>query len=466
MQQLLFDKDLYLSVLATRFANLEIGRFHSTLPLEELGDLLPKRKNPSGAKGWFTAAGKIALQFLKMYSGLSDEKLLERLNTDWSYQIFCGISLGINEEIKDPNLICRIRKEVAESFEVNEYQSVLIKKWLPWLKNTHIAMCDASAYESYITFPTDVKLLWSCIEWLNERIRTVSKIYGINLPRNRFKDIKATHISYMKRRRKSKKLEKRHRRKLLYLCNKLIGQLEEVLATIELNKLNKLNESEKVTSATINSTNTVYIKLKLVKKIQLQQQFHYDNPGEPVPDRIVSLYKSYLRPIVRGKEKKRVEFGAKVHAWQVDGINFIEHLSFDAFHEGVRLKQSIAFHAKHFGKLSQLGADAIYANRANRAHCKALGIQTCFKPVGRRTINDTVRKQEDQIRKEIGRARATIMEGSFGNEKNHYNLQKVKARNEATEILFIFFGIMTANAVKIGKRIKEMKHKVPLKAAA
>lgn len=454
MQQLLFDKDLYLSVLATRFANLEIGRFHSSLPLEELGDLLPKRKNPSGAKGWFTASGKIALQFLKMYSGLSDEKLLERLNTDWSYQIFCGISLGINEEIKDPNLICRIRKEVAESFEVNEYQSILIKKWLPWLKNTHIAMCDASAYESYITFPTDVKLLWSCIEWLNEWIRKVSKIYGINLPRNRFKDIKATHISYMKRRRKSKKIEKRHRRRLLYLCNKLIGQLEEILATVE---LNNLNESKELTSLI-----TVYIKLKLVKKIQSQQQFHYDNPGEPVPDRIVSLYKSYLRPIVRGKEKKRVEFGAKVHAWQVDGINFIEYLSFNAFHEGVRLKQSIAFHTKYFGKLSQLGADGIYANRANRAHCKALGIQTCFKPVGRRTTNDTVRKQEDQIRKEIGRARATIMEGSFGNEKNHYNLQKVKARSEATEILFIFFGIMTANAVKIGKR---MKNKVPLKTA-
>jgi len=115
-----------------------------------------------------------------------------------------------------------------------------------------------------------------------------------------------------------------------------------------------------------------------------------------------------------------VEFGAKVNTWQVDGLNFIEHFSFSAFHEGNRLKQGVAFHHKHFGKLKQLGADAIYATNENRRYITKLGIAT--------------------------------LEGSYGNDKNHYTLRKVKARTELTEIAWIFFGMMTANAVKMAKR--------------
>ena len=41
-------------------------------------------------------------------------------------------------------------------------------------------------------------------------------------------------------------------------------------------------------------------------------------------NRIVSLSRLHLRPIVRGKEVKSVEFGAKVNNILVDGISFIE----------------------------------------------------------------------------------------------------------------------------------------------
>ena len=52
----------------------------------------------------------------------------------------------------------------------------------------------------------------------------------------------------------------------------------------------------------------------------------------------------------------------------------------------------------------------------------------------------------------LSKERATRMEGSFGTEKNHYTLSKVKARTEPTEKLWIFFGIHTANAVRIAGR--------------
>lgn len=41
------------------------------------------------------------------------------------------------------------------------------------------------------------------------------------------------------------------------------------------------------------------------------------------------------------------------------------------------------------------------------------------------------------------------MEGSFGAEKQHYSLTHIKARTKRTEILWIFFGIHTANAVRM-----------------
>ena len=63
-----------------------------------------------------------------------------------------------------------------------------------------------------------------------------------------------------------------------------------------------------------------------------------------------------------------------------------------------------------------------------------------------------IQKQEDKVRQAIGLARSTILEGSYGNDKNHYGLRKIKARNELTEISWIFFGMMTANAVKMAKR--------------
>ena len=49
----------------------------------------------------------------------------------------------------------------------------------------------------------------------------------------------------------------------------------------------------------------------------------------------------------------------------------------------------------------------------------------------------------------------TAMEGSFGTQKEHYDLRRVKARTKRTEILYIFFGIHTANVVQLADRIEQ-----------
>ena len=62
---------------------------------------------------------------------------------------------------------------------------------------------------------------------------------------------------------------------------------------------------------------------------------------------------------------------------------------------------------------------------------------------------------ENLVRQELARVRATAMEGSFGTQKEHYDLRRVKARTKLTEILYIFFGIHTANVVQLANRIEQ-----------
>ena len=47
------------------------------------------------------------------------------------------------------------------------------------------------------------------------------------------------------------------------------------------------------------------------------------------------------------------------------------------------------------------------------------------------------------------------MEGSFGTQKEHYSLRRIKAWKKETELLYIFFGIHTANAVLLADRLEK-----------
>ena len=77
--------DLYRST----FEKSELGRIKKLLPLHEMAEnfgLVSKSMKPKlGRKSYFTAEGKVALMFLKMYTGLSCPKLTEIL------YIFFGI---------------------------------------------------------------------------------------------------------------------------------------------------------------------------------------------------------------------------------------------------------------------------------------------------------------------------------------------------------------------------------------
>ena len=170
-----------------------------------------------------------------------------------------------------------------------------------------------------------------------------------------------------------------------------------------------------------------------------------------VKHRIVSIDRPYIRPIVRGKENKRVEFGAKVNNIQIDEISFIEHHYFEAFNEGVRLKECIEYQQELTGtKVTRVGADTIYANNENRRYCTENSITTCFVRKGPKPKDENV--DISTARRIIGTLRSTVMEGSFGNQKQQYGVGRIAARNSRSETLLLFFGIHMANAAILAAR--------------
>lgn len=71
-------------------------------------------------------------------------------------------------------------------------------------------------------------------------------------------------------------------------------------------------------------------------------------------------------------------------------------------------------------------------------------------------------------RRIIGTLRSTAMEGSFGNQKQHYGVGRIAARNAKSETLLLFFGIHMANAATLAARkiAKEEKEKLKQKQRA
>lgn len=425
------------------FKELNLGKIYDTIPWDELEECLPTKNSTVGAPRWFSNKGMFALMFLKSYLNLSDEKLIERFNTDFSLQLFCGKLLD-NELIKDKAIVSRIRTYIADHADLEKVQGILISAWKRDMNNTHVLFMDATCYESYVRFPTDVKLLWECCHFITEKILfKYCKVLKIKRPRNKYHKQKRLQLVYDRKRRKTYKDGKKRKEALLRLLSKVLLQMQEIL---------KENPDLTLTPLEYNYLSTIKVVLE-------QQKFLMTNPAKDLKDRIVSLPKPYIRPIVRGKETKSVEFGMKVHMMQVDGINIIDHISFNAFNEGTRLKTCVSKHMEMFGTCNQLGADKIYATNANRTYLTENKIFTCFPKKGPKKHS----KSESKLRSIIGSQRATVMEGSFGVEKEHYGLRKIRAKKEKTERVWLFFGVMMANAVRISKRREDSP---PVKLAA
>lgn len=419
--------------LYDRFLESNLGMIYQSIPWDDLVKEFKIKESKKGPDCLFSPKGKLGLMFLKHYACCSDERLIEQLNANVHYQFFCDMVLSLDEHIDNFKIVSQIRTELSEHLNIENVQMCFASAWLPYMKEKNHATTDATCYESEVRYPTDQKLLWESVKWSYGQMKLLCKHLKIKMPRTKYLKWNYRYHTYSRKRRKPSKDRRVLTRSLLHLLEKLNNELDKIER--------KYN---------IDIAQNYYQRRETIKKIHSQQLYLFET-GDSPQNRIVSISKSYIRPIVRGKEIKKVEFGAKVNKIQIDGINFIEHLSFDNFNEGTRFQSSVwlAQGLTHT-KLTIMGADAIYATNANRKYATSNNIRTDFCRKGRAGKYEHQRKD---LARMITKERASRLEGSFGKEKEHYHLKKVKARTRKNEILWIFFGIHTANALEIGRRM-------------
>jgi transposase, IS5 family len=171
-----------------------------------------------------------------------------------------------------------------------------------------------------------------------------------------------------------------------------------------------------------------------------QQKEMYDSHKHSIEDRIVSIHQPHVRPIVRGKYRAYVEFGSKIHVSVIDGISFLDELSWDAFNEGNHMMKYVESFRERFGFYPrEVLADQIYCTRANRGALKEKGIKLLAKPLGRPSA----------VPIHVSPGERNPIEGKFGQAKNAYGLNRIRARLRGTSESWIACIFLVLNLVKL-----------------
>ncbi len=187
--------------------------------------------------------------------------------------------------------------------------------------------------------------------------------------------------------------------------------------------------------------------LQIAKQRKPIRKSMYEEGCNRIDDRIVSITQPHVRPIVRGKSGTPVEFGAKLSVSCVDGMAFLDHLSWDNFNESGDLQNQVELFKSRFGHYPEaVYVDQIYRTRRNRAYCRNLGIRITAPPLGRPVLEDlaAIRKQtlaDAKVRNQI--------EGKFGQAKRRFSLDRVmtKLANTLETAIAITFLVMNLEAL-------------------
>ncbi|OQY05998.1 MAG: hypothetical protein B6I25_04755, partial [Planctomycetales bacterium 4572_13] len=247
-----------------------------------------------------------------------------------------------------------------------------------------------------IAYPTDLSLL-------NEaREKTEAMIDAMHEP---FISLRKKPRTYRQKARKAYLAVAKQKKPGYKKIRKAIGQqlhyVKRNLKTIDRMALDK----------------RLYRLLLVTKELYRQQQWMYENRTHSIPNRIVSLYQPQVRPIVRGKAKSPVEFGAKVSISLVDGYN-----------ESCDLIEQIKQYHKRFGCYPEsVHADKIYRTRENRRFCKKHSIRLSGPPLGRRTDDAALLKEQRKLQYQDECDRIPV-EGKFGQGKRRFSLGRIMTK--------------------------------------
>ena len=318
--------------------------------------------------------------------GYSDEEVALQIQEGAYLQYFCGYTEYNDEKLPfDPSLMVYFRKRLTPEI-LGEINEMIIDKAIKSddkddnepPSNSGTLIVDATCAPSQIKYPTDTELLNEARENTEAMIDSLHNPIDGKKPRTYRKQARKHYLSIARKKKKSKKdIRKAIRKQLSYL--------ERNLRSIESYQGNGKQLSTKQQS-----------RLETIKILFSQQKFMYKNKTHSVENRVVSLSQPYLRPIVRGKAKAPVEFGAKLDISISNGFTRLEKQSFEAYNESTVLIETIERYKERTGSYpARVLADKIYRNRDNLAWCKEKEIRLSGPALGRPKKDSIIDKKQD-----------------------------------------------------------------------
>lgn len=419
-----------------------------------------KGKNGRVAKPLRLALGSLIIQTKYQYS---DRELVEQLTENPYYQYFIGLPGYQEEPPIDASTLVLFRKRLKMDviMEANEYMLDAVKekessdkkdddhnnppsggegngqdtKQEQFPENKGTLMLDATCAPSNIRYPQDFSLLNEAREKLETIIIRFCKTYGFSRPRMYRRIARKNYLALAKAKKRSTKKIRATIRKQLAFIRRDIGYLE-----------NFMQDGYAPTLKESTLLLTIY-------KLYEQQQYMYQNKTHSVNNHIVSIAQPWIRPIVRGKTKSPVEFGAKFDLSIDDnGLGRIEKISYDAYNESTVLKEAAERFRERTGHYPErILVDQIYRTRENRKYCKMHGIRLSGPKLGRPGLEKQPAKEKKQEYQD--NTDRIEVERAFSLSKRCYGMGLIRTKLYDTTLTSIALSIFVTNLFKIQSRI-------------
>ena len=294
---------------------------------------------------------------------------------------------------------------------------------------------DATVADQMIKYPTDLDLVSDSRQQSERLIDHLCKLLKLaQKPRTYRRNARRDYLNLSKKKKKGKK-------ELYKAIGKQLNYLKRNLGTLD--KL--LNDCPQIPFS--RRDYNIYLVIQHIYAQQLQM--HQDKIHS-CADRIVNIYQPHVRPIVRGKAKAMVEFGAKLSVSEQNGYVRMNALSWDAYNESADLEKQVEDYQDLNGYYPQVViTDTIYGSRKNREWLKERHIRLSGKSLGRPSKIAQTAYQKRKFKKE--QAERNHIEGKFGQGKNGYNLNKIRARKARTSESWIACILFVMNLVRFYK---------------
>lgn len=208
---------------------------------------------------------------------------------------------------------------------------------------------DATRVPAYIRFPWNISFLNEAREKLETIIYRFCKSYGLPLPRRYMRKAWKENLAFAKVGKYSRKQIRKAIKKQLSYVGRDLKYLDQYMS-------DGYAPREK----------EIPLLLKIMKLYE-QQRYMYENRTHSIEKRIVSIRQSWLRPIIRGRAKTPVEFGAKLDlSIDENSYSWIEYISFEAYNERGYLQEAIdRYHERTGHYLEHVLVDQIYRTKEN-----------------------------------------------------------------------------------------------------